>query len=86
MDCFLVASVVDKALSVPPDFDYDFSGFTQLTQLLIQDCTDILGQVGLTDKFNREILVMNTTGGIQGRRETGLEDCMNGGMQDCRNA
>jgi hypothetical protein len=31
--------------NAPPDFTYNFSGFTQLTKLLIKDCTDILGQV-----------------------------------------
>ena len=41
----LAAVVVQKGSCVPPDFDYSFAGYTQLTQLLIEDCTDILGQV-----------------------------------------
>jgi hypothetical protein len=40
-----VAVVVKTVAGIPPDFDYDFSGFEQQTQLLIEDCTGILGQV-----------------------------------------
>ena len=41
----LSALVFEHAVCVPPDFDYDFTNFTQLTQLLIENCTDILDQV-----------------------------------------
>ena len=29
----------------PPNFDYDFTGFTKLTQMLATSCSDIEGQV-----------------------------------------
>ena len=41
----LLLSLGGMALAAPPDFDYNFSGFKKLTQLLISDCNDPLGQV-----------------------------------------
>ena len=49
----LAAVVVQKGSCVPPNFDYSFAGYTKLTQLLIEDCTDILGQVRHTVAMQR---------------------------------
>jgi hypothetical protein len=48
MNCFLTIfalGVIGLVQSIPPDFDYDFSGFKQLTQLMPTTCNDIEGQV-----------------------------------------
>jgi hypothetical protein len=39
------AVLVTTGDSAPPDFNHKFTGFTQLTKLLIKNCTNILGQV-----------------------------------------
>ena len=36
---------VGPAVSNPPNFNYDFTGFKQLTKLLPTNCNDITGQV-----------------------------------------
>ena len=46
--CALVIAtllVVGFVQANPPNFNYDFSGFTKLTQMLATSCSDIEGQV-----------------------------------------
>ena len=45
---FLFLAVIasfDWTASSPPNFNYDFTGFHQLTKLLTTNCNDIEGQV-----------------------------------------
>ena len=42
---FFAFAFVSLVNSNPPNFDFDFIGFTQLTQLLPTTCSDIVGQV-----------------------------------------
>ena len=42
---FFAFAFVSLVNSNPPNFDFDFTGFTQLTQLLPTTCSDIVGQV-----------------------------------------
>ena len=49
---FAAIFLVEFVFSNPPNFDYDFSGFTKKRQLLITDCNDIEGQVRKSHDFN----------------------------------
>jgi hypothetical protein len=55
---FVVATLLLAGFveSKAPDFDYDFSGFTKLTQLLATTCTDIEGQVSI-GLFNLSLVI-----------------------------
>ena len=41
----VVITSFDWTASSPPNFNYDFTGFHQLTKLLTTNCNDIEGQV-----------------------------------------
>ena len=58
----LSALVFEHAVCVPPDFDYDFTNFTQLTQLLIENCTDILDQVNFLFFLLQNYICQHQTG------------------------
>ena len=49
---FATIFLVEFVFSNPPNFDYDFSGFTKKRQLLITDCNDIEGQARELRNFN----------------------------------
>ena len=42
---FLCLTIFCLAVSNPPEFNYDFTGFQQLTKLLPTNCDNITGQV-----------------------------------------
>jgi hypothetical protein len=48
---FVVLLTLGLAFANPPNFNYDFSGFTKLTQMLATQCSDIEGQVSISNFF-----------------------------------
>jgi hypothetical protein len=48
---FIAVQLFGGCLSNPPNFNYDFSGFHQLTKLLTTSCSGIEGQVGWHTQF-----------------------------------
>ena len=50
----VIVSTFDRSWSNPPNFNYDFSGLHQQTQLLTTNCNDIEGQVEIIFSFEEQ--------------------------------